>query len=250
MPKRRMIMLAVGSLAVITVASTSALITLVLAGSGPDMRSVAAATSKPLPSVSTVVPTRPEPPPSTAQARTVVVPTPSPSKVRSPEPRTAVQITRWGSPTTKPQATVNLDQLGCTASNLLWRQDALRCFTTTDSGQSGVADPCFDLNTGGLMCPSAPWSTGWIEISAQGNSGNTDPPTTQGSPWGIEIASGVRCIQTSGATPIISGLHGSYYCPGDTWLYGDPSRGSTWHIKLSSTPNGPLRTVALRKVWF
>ena len=124
-------------------------------------------------------------------------------------------------------------------------------FTTTDSGASMVEDPCFDLDTGeGLMCPSAPWSTGWIEISAQGNSGLVDPPTTKGSPWGVEIASGVRCIQTSGATGMISGLRGSYYCPDDSWLYGDPSRGSTWHIKLATTLKGPLHTVALRKVWF
>lgn len=172
--------------------------------------------------------TSPPPPPATATAKPAATPPPTAARVVA-DPPTKVQITRWGSPTTKPKETVNLDQSGCTTSNLLTRQDALRCFTTTDAGASIVEDPCFDLGTGeGLMCPSAPWSTGWIEISAQGNSGNTDPPTTKGSPWGVEIASGVRCLQASGATGIISGLRGSYYCPDDSSAIG--TVGTTGHV--------------------
>jgi hypothetical protein len=142
--------------------------------------------------------------------------------------QTEVQITRWGTPTTQPKETVNLDQSGCTTSDLLTRQDALRCFTTSDSGASMVEDPCFELDTQeGLMCPSAPWSTGWIQISAPGNSGTTDPPTTKGSPWGVEIASGVRCTQNWGAVDRISGVPNSYTCSDGSGLYGEPPRGTT-----------------------
>lgn len=254
MPGRRVVMVAVGALAVIAVASTSALVTLALARGGPNVLAVAAPTSASEPASSTPLLSRsssaPTPPASLASpttATTTMAPKPTPAARVPADPPTKVQITRWGVEKTPPKETLKLGSGGCTESNLLLRQDAWRCFTN----DNGVADPCFGLDTGlGLMCPAAPWSTVWTLISAEGNSGNTDPPTTKGPPWGVEIASGVRCIQASGATGIISGLRGSYYCPDDSWLYGDPTRGSTWHIKLSSKSNGPLHTVALRKVWF
>jgi hypothetical protein len=242
-------MIAVASLAVIAVASTSALVTLALTRGGLDQRVVSAAIPQPVQTVTAVTPTRPTPQVASAKATPMETVTP-PVKAVSSEPVTAVKITRWGSPKTQPRETVDLvDPTACTTSNLLTREDALRCFTTTDSGASIVNDPCFALDTGeGLMCPVAPWSAGWIQIAAQGNSGATNPPTTKGPPWGVEIAGGVRCTGNSGAVSSISGLPHRYSCSDGSGLYGDPSRGATWHIKLSS--GGSLHSVALQKVWF
>lgn len=255
MTKQRMILLAVGCLAVIAVASTSALLTLVITGGGPNLQSVAApamaselATSKPKPMTSSVAPTTPSPRASATTAASTTTSKPPPASRVPPQPLTKVQITRWGVERESPKKTVKLDQTGCTESNLLIRQDAMRCFTT----DSEVLDPCFEIRGGlGLMCPSAPGSTEWILISAEGNAGDIAPPTTEGLPWAVEIANGARCIQASGATGTVSGLRGSYYCPDGTWLYGDPSHGSTWHIKLPTTGrNGSLHTVAIRRAWF
>lgn len=247
MPKRRVIMFAVGTLAVIAVASTSALITLALARGGPNEQAIAVPASASSPTTPSAT-TTPPPPPAAARA-TPAVTTPVAPRVAA-DPPTKVQITHWGAENQPPKETVTLTD-GCPGSNLLIRQDAMRCYTTPTSSGSTILDPCFEIRQGeGLMCPSAPWSTEWTLISAQGNSGNTDPPTTQGLPWGVEIAGGIRCLQASGATTTISGLRANYYCPNDSWLYGDPSRGSTWHLKSATTPKGPLHPVALRKVWF
>jgi hypothetical protein len=75
---------------------------------------------------------------------------------------------------------------------------------------------------------------------------------TAGLAGAVEIASGVRCTQLSGAVVEISELPQSYSCPDGSGLYGDPSRGSTSRIKFSTKgpPNGRLASVALRRAWF
>jgi hypothetical protein len=117
---------------------------------------------------------------------------------------------------------------------------------------SNVADPCFPLaNESGAMCPSTPWSSEWIFVSFVGNAGIAGPPTSTGLPWAIEIANGVRCTQMGGATAAIGNQRMNYSCANGSYLWGDPSRGSTWHINLSTKyPTGSLHSVALRQVWF
>lgn len=262
MTKRRVIMTAIGTLIVIAVASTSALVTLTLVDGGPSASSVAAPASasvakpsKPQPSESPVASTRPASSARTTMATATVKPNPPPAARVPTEAPTDVQITHWGVPSTPPQDTVTLAQgdSTCASSLVGVRQDAVRCFTTSPSGGVWVLDPCFDLSTGqGLMCPSAPWSSQWIMISAQGTTGDTAPPSTQGRPWGVEVASGVRCREQDGAgPPEISGLPKSYSCTDGSGLYGDPSRGSTWHIEWSpQASNGSLRSVALIGAWY
>jgi serine/threonine protein kinase len=203
---------------------------------------------------SSVLPTRPASPANTASATTAKTSTPSPTRSVTPAPRTAVQITRWGHATTPPKETVYLSQPdgGCPQSNVLARQDAFRCYTTPKSDGGNIADPCFPMDDGtGAMCPSAPWSTEWVFVSFVGNGPVADPPTSTGLPWAIEIASGVRCTQMGGATAAIGDKRMNYACPNGSYLWGDPSRGSTWHIDLSTKyPGGSLHSVAIREVWF
>ena len=202
---------------------------------------------------SSVDSTRPASQASAAKETTAKTTTPPRVKSVQSQPATTVQITRWGAPKMDPKETVYPDQAGCSqGSNRLARQDAYRCYTTTASGGGNVFDPCFPLDTDlGLACPSDPWGTDWVFVSLVGNAGVANPPTTHGLPWGIEIASGIKCTQMGGATAAIGNQRMNYSCTNGSYLWGDPSRGSTWHINLSTQyPTGSLHSVALRQVWF
>jgi hypothetical protein len=205
-------------------------------------------------STSSTAPIRPATQASTTTPTKDMAPTKPPAAPVPVETPTDVQITHWGAPDSPPVNTVTLaqDGRGCTSSDIGFRQDALRCFTTSPNGGSWVLDPCFELDSQeGLMCPTAPWSSEWTLISAQGNTGDVAPPTTQGRPWGVEIASGIRCLEESGAVDEVSGIPHSYSCTDGSGLYGDPSRGTTWHIELSpKASNGSLRSVALIGAWY
>jgi hypothetical protein len=173
---------------------------------------------------SSVVSTRPTSQATTAKVTTVKTATQPRVKSVLPAQQTTVKITRWGHPTTQPKETVYPSDPGCTQSNVLARQDANRCYTTPGRDGGNIADPCFPLdNDTGLMCPSAPWSTEWILVSAVGNAGLADPPTSTGLPWGIEIAGGVRCSQMGGGTAVIGDQRMNYACPNGNYLWGDPS---------------------------
>ncbi len=270
---RRTLWVSISVLALLAVAATSALVTVLVTNRSPSVASAPVATTSRStspttpeattpPTTTPAVSTTPEattPPTTTPAASTSAAPStpaatsnattpsaPPPSKA----PKTTVTVTQWGSPIGKPKAVTSLDT--CQTSNKLTRPDALRCFTSPLADGSNVFDPCFGAdNADGLACPSAPWSTEYVKIAGIGQSGDTSGPKTGGLPWGLELSDGNRCAAASGGTNSIGGKRLNYFCAGGGAVYGDPIRGDTWQVSYTQTElSGPMVQVPVKRVWF
>jgi len=250
---RRTLWISIAVLALLAVAATSALVTVLVTNRSPSVASAPVAptsrsVSPTTPEVTTPANTAPAPSASSAPSTAAVTSSPTTPSQTSPSqttpsppppskaPKTTVIVTQWGKPVGPPAAVTSLDK--CQTSNKLTRPDALRCFTSPLADGSNVFDPCFGAdNADGLACPSAPWSNEYVKIAGIGQSGDTSGPKTGGLPWGLELSDGNRCAAASGGTNSIGGKRLNYFCSGGGAVYGTQSvaiRGKSPTLKKNS----------------
>jgi hypothetical protein len=132
---------------------------------------------------------------------------------------------------------------------------AWRCFAGNK-----VLDPCFarpasrvSVEGRSLLCVKVPWGrsatplVSSVPLPPKGHSVSASGET----PWGFELATGSRCVASSGTAPVVDGETLSYYCKGGTASYASaPSTSVTpWISRVSVGSQGPLSTVDVTKVW-
>jgi hypothetical protein len=86
---------------------------------------------------------------------------------------------------------------------------AYRCFAG-----SSLYDPCWAARATAptVLCLPVPWSTSDIrlEVGAPLSAIPAEPGTSE--PWGVELASGQRCVLLQGAHSVFAGRVIDYYC--------------------------------------
>jgi hypothetical protein len=125
----------------------------------------------------------------------------------------------------------------------------------TCSGGHVVADPCWKdprADPARFICQYAPWQR---QVSEFDVDTVPDPPEeggdTRGSPWGIRLASGRRCVSLRGAVDRFDGHYLSYTCGGTLSLIdGEHRGGGAWRIRTARYHRatgysiGPWRVIA------
>jgi hypothetical protein len=71
------------------------------------------------------------------------------------------------------------------------------------------------------------------------------------APWALQLASGRRCVRTTGATTTVRGRRLSYVCDGHRVLFGRPQAETpTWRIRQARDTGGhAARDVAIAMAW-
>ena len=116
---------------------------------------------------------------------------------------------------------------------------AYRCFAG-----NAVYDPCWPAKTASptVLCVADPWLRTAAELkvsSALGAIPATGP--SAGEPWGVQLASGQRCVLAQGAHNEFSGQVVDYYCrPGLALLRGLNRKPATWTARSVLTRAGKL----------
>jgi hypothetical protein len=63
-----------------------------------------------------------------------------------------------------------------------------------------IYDPCWGDSAGGVLCMESPWATSVVHLAAQGVPPGVDVTSPDlDLPWGVELASGARCLALQGA---------------------------------------------------
>lgn len=148
-------------------------------------------------------------------------------------------------------ATTETD-LTCDAATV--SDGALRCLFG-----SSLRQPCFvsPQDRHSVACLMTPWDTDVVVGRlAQPLSGATTrgEEVTKGRLWAAELADGVRCHFTTGATMVVAGRRLDYSCSaGSGW--GDPDRGhSTWTLAYTPgdtpPPSDAFESRAIKIAWF
>jgi predicted Ser/Thr protein kinase len=133
-------------------------------------------------------------------------------------------------------------------SNIVERPDAYRC-----SVGNTLYDPCFAVGATAALCPAGgPWSNSGILVRAAPPSGPQNPDQgTKGPPWAVELASGPRCLELSGAVQVVAGQPLRYGCGGGVGLYGDVRRsGPVWVIYEGTAHSATLELKPISVAWF
>jgi hypothetical protein len=130
---------------------------------------------------------------------------------------------------------------------------AARCFT-----DDYVADPCWAVPPSGsttVVCLSLPWSADATRITGvTGAETAVQPnPASQGSPWGIELATGERCIKLTGAHSLVGDVVVDYRCTDDLSLLRTLDRSRpAWTIRTATGQQQPVAgpAVPIRTAWY
>jgi hypothetical protein len=121
-----------------------------------------------------------------------------------------------------------------------------------------VIDPCWpDLATGRdtVVCLTEPWSRDVIRIETAGLPAPEDPaPTDLDFPWGVELATGERCLISQGAHSTFNDKPIDYWCEGsDLVLLRMPDRSrALWTFDTAHSGPTPTAgpTAGVRTAWF
>ncbi|MEV4757358.1 hypothetical protein AB0J86_19885 [Micromonospora sp. NPDC049559] len=141
------------------------------------------------------------------------------------------------------EATGNCQSSNSDASN----RNAFRCFIDqTDPSGGNIEDPCFappsDAGDGSLLCLTDPQAHSAVRVIP---SQRPQPSAiANADPWYLQLEDGTLCALADGATDELDGMRLNYSCVDDSYLYGDPDRGTPiWTIarKTDATPLGPAR---------
>lgn len=160
-------------------------------------------------------------------------------------------------------------KLSCQAGSLVTqRPDAWRC--GTDDPCFAPPSPAFASPHPTLACaPSGPWS-GSVQLLSVGSplrsaSDCRKPPTCRGPidltrpPWAVEMANGVRCLQSGGTPAIVAGLGMIYHCTGRDGSpagYAGPASARfdpsapVWRLFYQAQGSSTLEAVDVLVAWY
>jgi hypothetical protein len=121
----------------------------------------------------------------------------------------------------------------CEPSSEAFSGAVYRCFSA-----HRVLDPCWRSQRASkkpfvVVCMLRPWENSVVQLTLSKDPGRaTGSPTTQERPWGIELASGQRCIEVQGAHDTVNhkarGVVIDYSCGGTLVLLRGVDRSSEW----------------------
>jgi hypothetical protein len=128
---------------------------------------------------------------------------------------------------------------------------AYRCF----AGNS-LYDPCWAARAAAptVLCLPFPWSVSYIrlEVGAPLSAIPAEPGTNE--PWGVELATGQRCVLLQGAHSLFAGRVIDYYCnAGLSLLRGFSKTAPVWRVAsvtgaAGKQAHGPREQI--RIAWF
>lgn len=136
-----------------------------------------------------------------------------------------------------------------TQSRIIVREDAWRC-----EASGKIYDPCFvkaGHNRTEALCPQSPWVGDSVQINVPlplNNEQNEPLDMSRTYPWGVELASGERCLAID-STQLYEEMPVRYRCTNKNLLVGYLQRCKTTWSMLEKTPQGVV-TVELAKAWF
>ena len=139
-----------------------------------------------------------------------------------------------------------------TASFVVAASGAFRC-----SVRDRIHDPCYLDPTAStppapvVDCATSPWVPRIVRLhlAAPPVPALAAPPDL--APWALQLASGRRCVRTTGATTTVRGRRLSYVCDGHRVLFGRPQAATpTWRIRQARDTGGhAARDVAIAIAW-
>ena len=86
---------------------------------------------------------------------------------------------------------------------------AYRCFAGNE-----ILDPCFAASASArtvVDCYADPW-TAAVQLRLTAELPAPGPPLKIGQPWALQLADGMRCVVTTGTTPLLHGIPMRYQC--------------------------------------
>ncbi len=93
---------------------------------------------------------------------------------------------------------------------------AFRCFSDAAHG-SQIFDPCYAPPTPDptrVLCVNDPWSSG---TTLRLTSALPTPVANEAArPWAVQLATGTRCVASTGTVPNVGGVNLSYHCSDGT----------------------------------
>ena len=119
-----------------------------------------------------------------------------------------------------------------------WRDDAYRCFTV----ESKIYDPCFDTGEH-LICGADPITGNEGFVLDPTEPLPKEPPADGVHPWIIELAGGMLCRGSAGATGNIDGRRLDWSCADGTWIVRGLEQADIWTGQRVMMDEGGINVV-------
>jgi hypothetical protein len=124
---------------------------------------------------------------------------------------------------------------------------AYRCFAG-----NAILDPCFAPpqtgRPGTVACVADPWSPAVVLRLAKPLP-NDATARSANRPWAFVLASGTRCVASTGTVPALGGVNLPYQCSDGTSAALTDRGGGLLHASDAAPGAAALRRVAVRVVW-
>ena len=124
---------------------------------------------------------------------------------------------------------------------------AYRCF----AGNT-ILDPCFApphaARPGPLACVADPWSAA-VALRLTAKLPARTPDRAAGRPWALVLATGARCVASTGTVPSVAGVNLPYQCDDGTAAALTGAPGPLRHAYDAAPHAHALPEVAVRVVW-
>jgi hypothetical protein len=125
---------------------------------------------------------------------------------------------------------------------------AYRCFAGNN-----ILDPCFappvTRKPLQIACVAAPWSRA-VVLTVSGRLPAADTTTGVVRPWAFQLATGVRCVASTGTVPAVHGVNLGYHCTdgGDAALRTSAPSAAKSAATTVTADYGNVKTQTLRPV--
>lgn len=126
---------------------------------------------------------------------------------------------------------------------------AFRCFSDASSG-GRIYDPCFAPATPSpttVSCVNDPWSTATtLRLTRP-----LPEPVADGAarPWALQLATGARCVASTGTVPSVGGVNLSYHCSDRTAAALEPATSALLHAVYADPDATVLSSTTVVGVW-
>lgn len=124
---------------------------------------------------------------------------------------------------------------------------AYRCF----AGNT-ILDPCFapphSAKPRSVACVADPWSPAVVLRLTKPLPARTPGPA-RNRPWALLLATGAKCVASTGTVPSVAGVNLPYQCSDATAAAVGPLTGTQLHAYDAAPTAAGLRVVAVRAMW-